>query len=205
MAEPPDDRRRIGLRQTPHVGDAPGGQGTGEDHQTHVGHAERGRAGVGGPGEGAGSERGPELTVANCKATLRALLPEFAKQRDVLFVYLTIPPLAPKTWPEPVWKLGAKKLLGRPSNADRLRAWSSLAKSFNDWVIAPDGWLAGYEHKNVAVFDLYGVLTGGGTLLRYPSGDGGDSHPNREGNAKVAAELVPFLNRHVRRAGLVAD
>jgi hypothetical protein len=156
-------------------------------------------------GTGTGNPRGPDLTVVNAKAALSALLPEFAKHQDVLFVYLTVPPLAPKPWSEPIWKLGAKKLMGKPSNAERLRSWAALAKSFNDWTISPDGWLKDYPNKNVVAFDLFGVLADGGSVLRYPAGDGTDSHPTREGSAKVSAALVPFLNRSVRRAALLPE
>ena len=44
------------MRQALHLGDAAGGQRTGEDHQPHVRHAQRCRAGVCGPGKGAGDD-----------------------------------------------------------------------------------------------------------------------------------------------------
>jgi hypothetical protein len=158
-----------------------------------------------GVGDGDGNASGPELTVVNAKATLKALLPEFAKHQDVLFVYLTIPPLAPKPWSEPMWKLGAKKLFGKPSNADKLKGWAALARGFNDWTVSPEGWLKDYPHTNVVAFDLFGVLTDGGSLLRYTGTDGTDSHPTRDGSAKAAAALVPFINRSVHRAKLVPE
>ena len=54
------------------------------------------------------------------------------------------------------------------------------------------------------MFDYYDILTGKGQsdLCVYPTGDGYDSHPSREGNGKAAAAFVPFLNQAVRRAGL---
>ena len=44
------------MGQTLNVGDAAGGQWTGQHHQTDSGHAERCRAGVRGPGKGAGED-----------------------------------------------------------------------------------------------------------------------------------------------------
>ena len=54
------------------------------------------------------------------------------------------------------------------------------------------------------VFDLYDILTdhGQSNWSRYPTGGGGDSHPSRAGNRKVALEFIPFLNRSVKRMGL---
>jgi hypothetical protein len=155
-------------------------------------------------GEAPGDPRGPELTVWNARATLTALLPELQKQPDTLFVFLSVPPQAPP--PQvPLWKWAAKKALGKPAYADVLARESALARQFNDWVVSEDGWLAGYPLRNVVVFDLFGSLVApdGSNLLGYPSGDGHDSHPGRAGNQKVAEELVPFINRAVRRAGLV--
>ena len=114
------------------------------------------------------------------------------------------PPQAPA--PQvPLWKWAAKKALGKPAYTDVLARQSALARQFNDWVVAEDGWLKDYPLKNVVVFDLFGSLVSrdGSNLLRYPSGDGHDSHPARAGNQKVAEELVPFINRAARRAGLV--
>jgi hypothetical protein len=153
-------------------------------------------------GSGSGNPAGPELTLANARSTFTSLRDEFAKHPDVLFVYLTAPPLAPKTRPQPLWKAGLRRVIGRPTPEERLTRSAALARRFNQWVVSPDGWLAGYPHKNVVVFDLFGVLTDGGALLRFPTGDGYDSHPSREGSTKASAELVPFLNRSVHRAGL---
>jgi hypothetical protein len=158
-----------------------------------------------GEGTEPGNAAGPELTVANAKATLRAVRDELAKRPDVLFVYLTAPPRAPRTWPEALWKRGLRKLLGRPTPSERLEQSAALARSFNHWVIAPDGWLANYAHENIVVFDLFGVLSDGGSLLAYPTGDGRDSHPSSEGSRKAAHALVPFLNRAVQRSGVAPE
>jgi hypothetical protein len=155
-------------------------------------------------GQEPGSPAGPALTVANAKATVAALLPLFAAHPDVLFVYVTAPPLAPHAPSERLWKWGLKKALGKPSAADKLTRGADLARRFHDWARDPAGWLKGYDGKNVVVFDYYDVLTGGGrsNLSVYPSGDGRDSHPAAEGNALAAKALVPSLNQAARRAGL---
>ncbi|MDM7916467.1 MAG: hypothetical protein QUU85_14580, partial [Candidatus Eisenbacteria bacterium] len=59
----------------------------------------------------------PVLTVANAKAALRSLLPYFAAHPDVLFVYVTAPPLGTVVSREPLAKNLLKRLLGRPTSA----------------------------------------------------------------------------------------
>lgn len=151
-------------------------------------------------GEGAppGNSAGGELTVWNAKAAYTALLDEFEKQPDVLFVCMTSPPLAPKVHPQPLWRVILGKLRGNtPSRA----ATAALARQFNNWLSSKDGWLQGYPRENVVVFDLYDLLTncGESDLCLYPSGGGYDSHPNRDGNKKAAEAFVPFLNRATQR------
>ncbi len=157
-------------------------------------------------GEGVepGNAAGPELTVANAKAAMRQVLVSLKKYPDVLFVYVTAPPAAPRLPSEPVWKWLLKKGLGRGMSVETLRESGLLARKFNDWIKSPDGFLSGYDLKNVAVFDYYDVLTqyGESDLSRYATGGGEDSHPSSEGNQKAAAEFVPFLNRAARRAGI---
>lgn len=143
-----------------------------------------------------GDPAGPVLTVWNAKAAYAALLPEFRKHPDVLFVCLTAPPLAFKTHPQPLWKLVAKTILGRPVNSRTITG--PLARQFNNWLADRNGWLKDYPLKNVAVFDLYGILTAGKSdFLAFPTGAGYDSHPSREGNQRAAAAFVPFLNEAV--------
>jgi hypothetical protein len=148
-----------------------------------------------------GNAAGPELTVANAKAAYAALLEQFQKQPQVLFVCVTAPPLAPKAAPEAAWKQLAKKVLGRNND---LTAKGRLAREFNNWLAGADGWLKDYKLNNVVVFDYYNLLTDNGSsdLLRYPTGEGFDSHPSREGNEQAAEAFAPFLNQAVRRAGL---
>lgn len=154
-----------------------------------------------GEGEEPGNPEGPELTVWNGRATLTALLEHFARHPDVLFVYVTAPPLAPPT-AQPAWKWLAKKILGRGSDPAQQRQAAAWARQFNNWVRSPQGWLRDYPHQNVVVFDYYNALTDGGesNSLRYPTGGGTDSHPAAEGNQRAARELAPLLNRAVRRA-----
>jgi hypothetical protein len=138
------------------------------------------------------------------RTEMRALLPELAKHPDVLFVHVTTPPLAPRVEKEPAWKWLARELMRKPQPGPRLLRSGPLARALDDWVTSPEGWLKGYPGKNIVVFDLYDALTNHGEsdFLAYPTEDGYDSHPTREGNAKAAAEFVPFLNRAVRLAGL---
>ncbi len=159
-----------------------------------------------GEGEGEGDPAGPDLTLANAKATMRALLPLFAEEPETLFVYLTAPPLAPRIEPEPLWKVAARKVLGKSWGPEELAHSGEIAAEFNHWLTAPDGWLADYPHDNVAVFDYWYVLTGEGesNLLAYPTHDGYDAHPAREGQRAAAPLLRDTINRAVRRAGLSA-
>lgn len=158
-----------------------------------------------GAGSEPGNPAGPELTLANARATMRAVRSELARHPEVLFVYLTAPPLAPRLPRTPLWKVVAKTVLGRQVTEAEYEERARLARTFNDWVKAPDGWLDGYGHSNVVVFDYFDVLTDHGVSnhLRYPTGGGYDSHPSAEGNRRAAAAFVPFLNRAVRRAGII--
>jgi hypothetical protein len=153
-----------------------------------------------GEGEPPGDPRGPELTLWNARATMTALLEELSKRPDVLFVYVTAPPLAPAR-SEPFAKWLAKRALGRAR--DHVGA-ARFARRFDDWVRSPDGWLKDYPHRNVVVFDYYDVLTGEGesNFSAYATDDGHNSHPSAEGNARAAALFVPLLDRAVRRAQL---
>jgi hypothetical protein len=144
-----------------------------------------------------------DAAVAEAKRQLSSLLPLFAARPDVLFVYLTAPPLAPAVESEAAWRSLARLVMGKPQPKARLAASGPRARAFNDWVVSPDGWLKDYAGKNVVAFDLYDILTDGkSSFLAYPTGGGTDSHPSRAGNEKAAAAFVPFLNRAVRRAGL---
>jgi hypothetical protein len=158
-----------------------------------------------GEGTPPGSPEGSELTVWNAKATLAAVLPELAKRKDTLFVYVTAPANVLKNPKVPAWKFVAKKILGKPSDAEIAKRQADLARELNNWVKSPEGWLKGYAEKNVVVFDYYDVLTNKGASNFSLMGSEGntDNHPSREGNEKTAAELVPFLNQAARRAGVI--
>jgi hypothetical protein len=152
-------------------------------------------------GTSPGNSQGPDLTVWNAKAAYIPLLSEFRKHPEVLFVCVTAPPLAPNGPADPLWKRAAKKILGRGRPLD---VSAPLAREFNNWLAATNGWLKDYPLTNLVVFDYFDILTDGGAsnLSRYATGGGFDSHPSSEGNRKATAAFIPFLNRAVRRAGL---
>ena len=151
-----------------------------------------------------GNPVGPELTVWNAKATYKALLNEFRKYPHVLFVCFTTPPLAFGTLEGPLWKVLAKKIVSRKRGLDQS---GQLARQFNNWLAATNGWLKDYLPKNVVVFNYYDILTGYGAsdFCVYPSAKGHDSHPNSEGNQKAAEAFVPLLNRAVQCASVALD
>lgn len=158
-----------------------------------------------GEGEEPGNPEGPALTLANAQATMNELREIFAAHPEVLFVYVTAPPMAPAP-AQPLWKYLAKRILGSHIDPVELRQGHDIARRFNNWVRSPEGWLADYPHNNVVVFDFYDALTdhGESNMLRYPTGGGSDSHPSAEGNQLAAREFVPFINRAVRYAGLIS-
>jgi hypothetical protein len=156
------------------------------------------------PATGAvGDACGPVLTLANAKATLAALRDVLAAQPRTLFVYVTAPPLRADVR-EPRWKSLAKLLLRRPTRAQEQATAAAIAREFNHWVLSPTGWLAGYEQRNIVVFDYFGLLTGdeGSNFLQYASNGGTDNHPHAQAQATAAAQLVPFLNSAVRYASV---
>jgi hypothetical protein len=161
-----------------------------------------------GEGEAPGNPAGPALTVWNARAALTSLLPMFQaaarRHPEVLFVYVTAPPVAPRPPRERLFRKLARIARGEPGGptpAEIARS-AGLARVFNNWAASSDGWLAGYPERNLVVFDLYDALTGDGrsNLLVYPTRDGTDSHAAQEGNERVAEAFLPFLNRAVRRA-----
>ena len=160
-----------------------------------------------GEGEAPGNAEGPDLSLWNAKAALMTVRDQMARRPDVLFIYVTAPPLAPKIPSDPLWKWAARRLLRKPQpmSAETLRTSGVLARRFNEWVTAPDGWLADYHQHNVVVFDYFGILTEGNAsgLSRHASRDGTDSHPSAAGNERAALAFETFINRAVRRAALV--
>jgi len=81
-----------------------------------------------------------EYTVANAKAVYNRILAYFATRQDKLFIVITAPPLM---------------------QAETAPARGANARAFNNWLV--NDWLAGYPHRNVAVFDYYNVLTSNGS------------------------------------------
>jgi hypothetical protein len=154
-------------------------------------------------GQPPGDPRGPELTVWNAKAALQALLPILARHPEVLFVYVTAPPVAPRPPRERLFRKVLRLARGEPGPPApaQIARSAELARVFNNWAASTDGWLAQYPGRNLVVFDLYDRLTGEGAsnLLVYPTRGGTDSHASQEGNERVAAAFVPFLNRALSR------
>ena len=90
---------------------------------------------------------------------------------------------------------------------------AALTRQLCDWLVDKEhGWLAGYAHKNVAVYDFYCTLSETGSHHRIVDGiiehvwdpgyDGnspyhdGDDHPNSTGNQKATEEFIPLLNHY---------
>jgi hypothetical protein len=162
-----------------------------------------------GAGTPPGDPAGPALTVANAKATMTAVLAELAKRPDVLFVYVTAPPLAGGS--VPAWRAlarAAKRVLRVRRELPRDES-GALARTFDDWMKSPSGWLAGYPRANVVVFDYFDVLTGNGLQnVAFYASAAGDSHPSSAGNEAATRLFVPFVNRALHRfelAGAPAD
>jgi hypothetical protein len=141
-----------------------------------------------------------EKTLANTKAAYESLLTYFRSKPGTLFVVMTAPPLA-----EPVLSKKdriiqfLKTTLGRPDTIDKI---GSRARLFNNWLKdVENGWLKGYQLKNLVVFDYYDILTGQGksNWTAYPTRGGADSHPSSEGNTIAAKEFIPFLNGSLNR------
>jgi hypothetical protein len=78
-------------------------------------------------------------TVANAKGIYNDILAYFQTRQDKLFVVITAPPLLPGSTSE---------------------AAAANARALDDWLVHE--WLADYPYRNVAVFDLYNVLTTNG-------------------------------------------
>ncbi len=152
-------------------------------------------------GEGAGSD---EHTVANVKGVYSDLLSYFATRPDKLFVLIVSSPLSEES-----------------TDAEH----AANARAVADWLV--NDWLTAYPYRNVAVFDLYNVLTTnggdpdtndldreGGNHHRWWQGAiqhktdagsnllaywSGDDHPSQAGNLKATAEFLPLLNTFYNR------
>ncbi len=157
-----------------------------------------------GEGTAPGNAAGPDLTVWNARASLTALLPMFEKHPDTLFIYMTAPAVAPVPEKMRLYRVVVRALKGR-SEPEWTAKQASWARQFNTWAASTDGWLKDYPGKNVVVFDYYDILTGHGksNLSVYATEEGADSHPSSKGNKEAAEAFVPFLNKAIRRAGLL--
>lgn len=123
---------------------------------------------------------GPGHTYTRDGYTYLPLEDIFAANPDVLFIFITPPPLH-----------------FAPADATD-DASAARARRFHNWLASD--WLPGYNAahphlNNVAVFDLFDVLATAGDDAEHPNrlqaafgGDSGDSHPNRAGN-EVATRL----------------
>jgi len=127
-----------------------------------------------------------EQTIANSKGVYNRLLKYFAVRPDKLFIAVTAPPVTDSRC-------------------------AKNARAFNLWLV--HDWLRNYPPKNVAVFDLFNVLTGkdnhhrvkngkiehvystGRNTLYYPAGSG-DDHPSAEGNRKATVDFISLLNHY---------
>ena len=117
-------------------------------------------------GQGCGSEH---HTVANAKGIYMGLLEYFKTRPDKLFIAVTAPPVRSTQWEENV-------------------------RALNVWLVSD--WLGQYPLGNVAVFDLYGVLTADGGGL-FSSAN--DDHPSPEGNRKATAAFMEKLEGMLNR------
>ncbi|NVN92410.1 MAG: hypothetical protein HXX11_17670, partial [Desulfuromonadales bacterium] len=148
-------------------------------------------------GKEPGNPDSPLKTTANYKAAYIKLLGYFRTHPKTLFVCVTAPPLV-ESIPSRTKEL-LKNVIGSETS---VKAVGERARKFNNWLKdAEKGWLAGYELKNVVVFDYYDILTrhGESNYLLYPTNGGNDSHPSADGNASAAREFIPFLNKSVNR------
>jgi len=153
--------------------------------------------GIESEGKAAGDPDSPEKTTANYKAAYAKLLGYFKSHPDTLFICVTAPPLVGNS------SGGLKELVKKVIAPEKtVKAMGERARRFNNWLKdSEQGWLKGYEGKNVVVFDYYDVLTrhGESNHARYPTNGGNDSHPSAEGNAIATKEFVPFINKAVYR------
>ena len=130
-------------------------------------------------------------SIADEQSIYNGLLTYFAAHTDKLFVLITPP--------------------GEEDVASYV-----LTRQLCDWLVdESSGWLSGYAHDNVVVFDFYCVLSetdshhrinGSALQHEYAAGYDGhspyhnsDDHPNAAGNQKSTTEYVPLLNYYYNR------
>ena len=124
------------------------------------------------------------------KAIYNSLKTYFAAHTDKLFVLIT------------------------PPGEEDVSSYT-LTKELCDWLVSSTGWLSGYAHNNVVVYDFYCVLSETDSHHRiwssavqhaYASGYDGhspyhdsDDHPNSTGNQKATTEFLSMLNYFYNR------
>jgi len=116
-------------------------------------------------------------TIPNAKGIYIDLLEYFITRQDRVFIVITAPPLG-------------------QGGTDVQSA--ANARAFNNWL--KNDWLDNYNHNNVAVFDLYNVLTnyGDSNYSEYQT-DEWDDHPSTKGNQMATGDFIPFLNAAYNR------
>ncbi|MRR14534.1 hypothetical protein EG833_03725 [archaeon] len=148
-------------------------------------------------GKAPGDPLSKDRTLFNYKAAYQSLLKYFSNEPDVLFIAVTSPPLVKPESSQSV----LRRFFGMPEK-DPVDEAGKRSRAFNNWLKnINSGWLSKYPQRNVVVFDYYDVLTSYGATnwLRYPSGDGTDSHPSAEGNTKASQAFISFINRAMNR------
>lgn len=148
-------------------------------------------------GKEPGDPDSPQKTLVNYKTAYTKLLVYFRAHPETLFICVTAPPIA-RNVPSRTREF-IKNAIGSESS---VKAVGERSRRFNNWLKdGKNGWLAGYELKNVVVFDYYNVLTrhGESNYSLYPTNAGYDSHPSTKGNTIATQEFIPFLNRAVNR------
>jgi hypothetical protein len=153
--------------------------------------------GIESDGKEPGNPDSREKSTANYKAAYNKIIGYFKAHPDTLFVCVTAPPLVDNSSGR--LKEMVKKIIAPEKTA---KAVGERARRFNNWLKdAEKGWLAGYDGKNVVVFDYYDVLTrhGESNHALYPTREGADSHPSVAGNSIAAQEFIPLLNKAANR------
>jgi hypothetical protein len=127
------------------------------------------------------------LTVGNAKGVYLDLLDYFAAHPEKLFVLIVSPPLR---------------------HDDTTASDAANARVLADWLVDPNGWLAGYTGHNVIAYDYYTVLTGGyhrvfngaiehsagSSNYLYPAWETSDSHPSPAGHQAATSQFPDWLN-----------
>jgi hypothetical protein len=127
-----------------------------------------------------GNPTNENRTTWNNKAAYLSLTNVFYQHCSVLFIAVTAPPMKP----------------GHGYNPDD----AGRGRAFNDWLNTEyiNGYHAGTGLRNLAVFDLFDVLTTPSTKPRganalYPKYRTRDSHPNARGGRAATAAFLPWL------------